>query len=54
MSASRFVPLIAGSISTDRYDPSGSRSSNGSRELAFIRHSSAAPVPAAARQSFQL
>jgi hypothetical protein len=42
------------SISTDRYDPSGSSPSTGSRTQELTRHSSAAPVSAAARQLFQV
>jgi hypothetical protein len=38
----------------ERYEPSGSSSGADSRRPGFTRHSSAAPVPAAARQSCQL
>jgi hypothetical protein len=45
--------VIFGLTSTDRYDPSGSSSSTGSKMSDFTRHSSAAPVPATTQQSFQ-
>ena len=54
VSSWRRAALIPGLTSTDRYEPSGSSSSGGSKMPDLTRHSSAAPVPAAAHQSFQL
>src|SRR5258706_14904790 len=47
-SRSLALPVIFGPVSTDRYDPSGSASISGSRRSDLTRHSSYAPLSAAA------
>src|SRR6266700_2272551 len=54
MSAALALPRIFGLISTEEYDPSGSRSSTGSVRPALTRHNSCAPESQAVHQSAQL
>src|SRR6266704_4789211 len=54
MSAALALPRIFGLISTEEYDPSGSRSSTGSVRSALTRHNSCAPESQAVHQSAQL